>query len=104
MSRQKAQIKTPVHSGGAFSRNENSSLWHFTPRKKIALQLAVSLWIAGGLLGAPGIAAAQETVVSHDATYVYGNHDSTALGTRTEDPNGNTVTVNADVTVSAACK
>ena len=59
MSRQKAQIKTAVHLRRAFPRNENSSLWHFTPRKKIALQLAVSLWIAGGLLGAPGIAAAQ---------------------------------------------
>ncbi|MBQ5502307.1 MAG: hypothetical protein IIT82_06325, partial [Selenomonas sp.] len=104
MSRQKAQIKTPVHLRRAFPRNENSSLWHFTPRKKIALQLAVSLWIAGGLLGAPGTAGAQETVVYQNAENVYGNNtnpnEPTAWGFTFNPPNGNTVTVNTSVTVS----
>ena len=58
MSDQISPIKTPALSIGASVRAEHDPFVPFRKGRKAALQLAVSLWIAGGLLGVPGAAAA----------------------------------------------
>ena len=64
MSDQISPIKTPALSIGASVRAEHDPFVPFRKGRKAALQLAVSLWIAGGLLGVPGAAAAEEADVT----------------------------------------